>query len=109
MCGEHQIPEYVSSLSLRECAGILQARPVKLSSLAARSEVCRVSRDMCSPRSRVAEKLEANSGCFPGRSGSDHHRDKGTLTLDRESYLYRKFPSDIPGRNIKSHEVQPLP
>lgn len=43
--GEHQIPEYVSSLSLRECVEILEASPVKLSSLAARSEACRVSKD----------------------------------------------------------------
>lgn len=45
ICGEHQIPEYVSSLSLQECVGILQASPVKLFSLAARSKVCRVSKD----------------------------------------------------------------
>lgn len=40
--GEHQIPEYVSSLSLGECAEILDASPVGLPSLAAHSEPCRV-------------------------------------------------------------------
>lgn len=41
--GEHQIPEYVFSLSPQECVEILEASPVKLSSLVARSQVCRVS------------------------------------------------------------------
>jgi hypothetical protein len=40
--GEHQITEYVASLEPEDCVKILKASPVSLSSLAARSESCRV-------------------------------------------------------------------
>jgi hypothetical protein len=40
--GEHQITEYVASLSLEDCVKILDASPVSLPSLAAHSELCRV-------------------------------------------------------------------
>ena len=39
--GERQLPEYVARLDLGECAGILQASPVALPTLAARRDECR--------------------------------------------------------------------
>lgn len=43
--GEHQLAEYVAKLELGECARILAASPIPLSTLAARDQASRVDGD----------------------------------------------------------------
>jgi hypothetical protein len=48
-------------------------------------------------------------GMFLGakRYGSDEQSEKICLILDRESYRYQKFISDIAGQDIQTHENDP--
>ena len=48
-------------------------------------------------------------GVFLGatRFGSPKQKSKRALILDRESYRYQKFISDIAGQDIKSHDGEP--
>lgn len=48
-------------------------------------------------------------GLFLGatRFGEGEQEDKRCLILDRESYRYQKYISDISGQDIKSHEGRP--
>ncbi len=48
-------------------------------------------------------------GMFLGakKYGQGEHRDKTCLILDRESYRYQKFISDISGQDIRSHGNDP--
>lgn len=48
-------------------------------------------------------------GLFLGATklGSDRHRKKGVLILDREKYRYQTFLSDIAGQDIREHQDDP--
>ncbi|HEX9941311.1 MAG TPA: hypothetical protein VGG03_04790 [Thermoanaerobaculia bacterium] len=59
----------------------------------------------CLPRFNMPLEL----GMFLGakRYGQDQQKEKVCLILDRESYRYQKFISDISGQDIRAHEGNP--
>ncbi len=54
------------------------------------------------PRFNMPFELGIFLGCH--RFGGDGHKDKSCIVLDRESYRYQKFISDIAGQSINSHD-----
>src|SRR4030095_5837865 len=66
--------------------------------------ISKINRDEASSLPRFNMPLELGMFLGSKRYGRDEQTEKICLILDRESYRYQKFISDIAGQDIQTHE-----
>lgn len=70
-------------------------------------DISRTEPDTASGLPRFNMPLELGIYLGAKKFGSDQHRKKKCLILDREPYRYQQFISDISGQDIKAHQNDP--
>jgi len=70
-------------------------------------DISRAGIDRNTKLARFNMPLELGFFLGAARYGSERDRQKRCLVLDRESYRYRSFCSDISGQDIRAHNDEP--
>lgn len=70
-------------------------------------DISRAGVDRKTKLARFNMPLELGFFLGAARYGSERDRQKRCLVLDRESYRYRSFCSDISGQDIRAHNDEP--
>ncbi len=70
-------------------------------------DISRAGIDRKTKLARFNMPLELGFFLGAARFGSERDRQKRCLVLDRESYRYRSFCSDISGQDIRAHNDEP--
>jgi len=70
-------------------------------------DISRAGIDRITKLARFNMPLELGFFLGAKRYGTEKHREKRCLVLDREQYRYRNFCSDISGQDIRAHNDDP--